>query len=314
MNRIWAFLRGLDWRVLLSLPALAALLGIANNLRVSSDLRVRWSGERPEIANDAEATEGEAESAHPGNTNGANTVVERGVWTSDFVAATKAAEAAHLPVVVAAISPECPVCVRFQGEIDNEEVRAWQKKLGWYFVMANSSKDKKTLKYVRSTPIRNKKPPHVGVYWLRPDGTRTMRNFSAQSGLMGVPAENSLVQEWMHAIEASVPGAPGVSFVPEQGPGVQICAKTEFQMLGKGLVRMEPKTDVILPGEKVILTAKPNHNSEFAGWRYPDGRIVNGGPQLTLDDQCQAGEYRAIFRRVKKSKKSATPKSDGEEK
>ena len=317
MNRIWTFIRGLDWRVLFLLPALAVLLGIANNLRVSPDLRVRWSGERPAIVNEEEeATGGDTGSAkpmeRPENASVAETDVERGVWTSNFIAATNAAEAAHLPVVVVALSPRCPLCVRFHGEVDNEEVRAWQKKLGWYFVMANSSKDKKTLKYVKSTPIRNKKPPHVGVYWLRPDGTRTMRNFSAQSGLMGVPAEKSLVQEWMHAIEASVPGAPGVSFVPEQGPGVQICAKTEFQMLGKGLVRIEPKTDVILPGEKVILTAKPNHDSEFAGWRYPDGRIVNGGPQLTLDDQCQAGEYRAIFRRVKKSKKSATPKSDGE--
>ena len=188
MNRIWTFIRGLDWRVLFLLPALAVLLGIANNLRVSPDLRVRWSGERPENASVAE------------------TDVERGIWTSNFTAATNAAEAAHLPVVVAVSLPGCPFCVRLHSAIDNEEVRAWQKKLGWYFVMVTSSEDRETLNFVKSTPIRNNKPPYVGVYWLRQDGRRTMRNFSARAGQMGVPAESSLAQEWMHAIEASVPG------------------------------------------------------------------------------------------------------------
>jgi hypothetical protein len=161
-------------------------------------------------------------------------------------------------------------------------------------------------------PIRNKTPPYVGVYWLRPDGKRTMRNFSAKSGLMGVPAESSLMQEWMHATEASVPGAPGASFVLEQGLGVQVSAKIESKKFGFGRVKMEPETDVILPGQKVVLTAKPNNESEFAGWRYPDGQIVDGEPQLTLDDQCQPGVYRAIFRRNKGNKKSKTPKADGE--
>ena len=108
MNRIWTFLRGLDWRVLFALPALAVLLGIANNLRVTPDLRVRWSGERPTIVNEAEATGGDTGSSSPEeHTEAASktaTDVERGTWTSNFVAATNAAEAAHLPVVVAALS------------------------------------------------------------------------------------------------------------------------------------------------------------------------------------------------------------------
>ena len=318
MNRIWTFLRSLDWRVLFLLPALAVLLGIANNLRVSPDLRVRWSGKRPAIVDKTEATGGNTGSAkpmeRPKDASGAETVVERGVWTSNFVAATNAAEVAHLPVVVAALLPGCPSCMRFHSAIDNEEVKAWQKKLGWYFVMSTSYEDKETIDFVRSTPIRNKTPPYVGVYWLRPDGRRTMRNFSAKSSLMGIPEENSLVQEWMHAIEASVPGAPGASFVLKQGLGVQVSAKIESKKFGLGRVKMEPKTDIILPGQKVVLTAKPINESEFAGWRYPDGRIVDGEPQLTLDDQCQAGVYRAIFQRIKgNNKKSKTSKADGEE-
>ena len=316
MNRIWTFLRGLDWRVLFALSALAVLLGIANNLRVSPDLRVRWSGERPTIVSEAEATGGDSESASPveraENASGVETVVERGAWTSNFVAATNAAEAAHLPVVVAALLPGCPACVRFHSALDNEEVKAWQKKLGWYFVMSTSPEDKETLDFVRSTPIRNKTPPYVGVYWLRPDGRRTMRNFPAKSGQMGISEENSLVQEWMHAIEASVPGAPGASFVTKQGLGVQVSAKSESERSGLGRVKMVPKTNLILPGQKVVLTAKSDIGSEFVGWRFPDGRIVNGEPQLTLDDQCQAGVYRAIFRGGKGNKKSKTSKSDGE--
>ena len=312
MNRIWTFLRGLDWRVLFALPALAVLLGIANNLRVTPDLRVRWSGERPTIVNEAEATGGDTGSSSPEeHTEAASktaTDVERGTWTSNFVAATNAAEAAHLPVVVAALLPGCPACVRFHGALDNEEVKAWQKKLGWYFVMSTSSEHNKTLEFARSTPIRNKKPPYVGVYWLRPDGRRTMRNFSAKSGQMGIPEENSLVQEWMHAIEASVPGAPGASFVAPQGLGVQINAKR----LGSGRVKMVPETDLIKPGQKVVMTAKPNRGNEFAGWKYPDGRIVNGEPQLTLDDQCQAGVYTAMFRRRTGEKNVKKLKSDGE--
>ena len=317
MNRIWKFLRSLDWRVLFSLPALAALLGIANNLRVSPDLRVRWSGERPMIATESESAGEDTGDARPverpENTSVVETAVERGVWTSNLAAATNAAEAAHLPVVVAAFLPGCPSCVRFHAAIDNEEVKAWQKKLGWYFVMSTSSEDKETINFVKSTPVRSKTPPYVGVYWLRPDGRRTMRNFSAKSGQMGIPEENSLVQEWMHAIEASVPGAPGASFVLEQGLGVQICAKIESNKFGLGWVKIAPETDVILPGQKVVLTAKPSKESEFAGWRCPDGRIVDGEPQLTLDDQCQAGVYKAIFRGIKGGKKNMAPKADGEE-
>ena len=45
MKRLWAFLRGFDWRVLLAVPVLSVLLGVVNNLRVPEDKRVRWSGE-----------------------------------------------------------------------------------------------------------------------------------------------------------------------------------------------------------------------------------------------------------------------------
>lgn len=320
------FLRSLDWRVLLSLPVIAALLGIANNLRVSPDLRVHWSGELPETASDKESYGedtgfvGTGNAPFVGNGNApeeasvAEAPVERGTWTTNFAVATNAAESAHLPVVVVAFQPGCPSCARFHSAIDNDEVRAWQKKLGWYFVMATSSKDKDTTDFVKSTPVRSKTPPYVGVYWLRPDGRRTMRNFSAKSGMMGVPEEGSTVQEWMHAVEASVPGAPGATFVSEKGLGVQVGAKIESQHFGLGRVKMSPETDLIMPGQKVEITAKPGKESEFAGWRFPDGRIVDGEPQLTLDDQCQAGVYRAIFRRVKKSNKSETPKADGEDK
>ena len=176
MNRIWAFLRGFDWRVLLLLPVLAVLLGIANNLRVLPDLRVRWSGERTTIVGESESAGDDTGRAsprgHPENASEMETDVERGVWTSNFAAATNAAEAAHLPVVVAVALPGCSLCVRFRNAIANEEVKAWQKKLGWYFVMSSSTGDKETLDFVRSTPIRNNKPPYVGVYWLRSDGWR----------------------------------------------------------------------------------------------------------------------------------------------
>lgn len=317
MNAIWTFLRSLNWRVLFSLPALAVLLGVANNLRVSPDLRVIWSGELPEIAKEAEADDEDAELASGGERhetmNKAGTDVKPGAWTSNFVAATNAAETAHLPVVVVAIVPGCAACVRFHKTLDNEEVKSWQKRLGWYFVVAISTEDKKTLKFVKSTPARNTKPPYVGVYWRRPDGMLTMRNFTAKSGLMGVPAEGTLVEEWMHAVEASVPGAPGSSFAAGEEQGVQVYAAIESEKYGYGYVAMEPESGLIKPGQKVVITARTKHGSEFAGWRYPDGRIVDGGPQLTLDDRCQAGVYKAIFRRNKANRKGKTLKIGGEE-
>ena len=169
-------------------------------------------------------------------------------------------------------------------------------------------------RFVKATPVsmRNKKPPYVGVYWRRADGRYVLRNFSAKSGLMGVPAESSHVLEWMHAVEASVPGAPGVSYVPQHGVGVQVAVKAEPKL--RGWVEMSPPVEAIHSGQKVSLNAKPKAGSEFEGWRYPDGRIVRGGPQLILDDQCQAGEYSAIFSHRKGNGKSGAQKTGGEEK
>ena len=279
MNCIWTFLRSLDWRVLLALPVFSLLLGVANNLRVPEGRQVRWSGERPTVVIEAEAD------------------ANRGVWTSDFVAATNAAEAAHLPVVVFVLLPECPFCISFHEQVLRDEVKEWQKKLGWYFVLTSSDKAPDALNFVKNTPIRNRKPPYVGVYWTRPDGTRAMRNFTVKTGSMGVPPESSLVREWMHAVEASVPGAPGVSSDLSQGAGVQVDVKSESVMMGR--VKMSPKVNVILPGQHVVLTAMPKNGMAFAGWRYPDGRLVQGGPQLILDDTCQAGTYEAVFRQHK---------------
>ena len=266
---------------------------VVNSLRVPEDQQVRWSGERVEEVKIEEVTTAE---------------VTPGMWTSDFVAATNAAEAAHLPVVVYALLPGCPYCIHFYQQVQSEEVKAWQKKLGWYFVLTSAEKTPESLTLVKTKPVRNKKPPFVGVYWRRADGTCAMRNFTAKSGHMGVPAEPSLAREWMHAVEASVPGAPGVSSVPKSDVGVQIAVGIEMMGVRKGpgrmmppmgRVSMSPSVKVIHAGEKVVLTAEPRKGAEFVGWRYPDGQVVQGGPQLTLDDTCQAGRYRAIFRRRK---------------
>ena len=281
MKSIWNLLRSLDWRVLFAVPALSVLLGVANNLRLPEGRQVRWSGERPTVVIEAEAD------------------ANRGAWTTDFATATNKATAAHLPVVVVVLMKGCPACTRFHQEIQAEDVKAWQQKLGWYFVMAASDENHDALTYVMNTPVRNTKAPYVGVYWTRTDGTHVMRNFSGLPGQMGVPAEQSLKQEWMHAVEATALGAPGVSFVPEREVGVQIAVETELVHRGRGKVGMSPPVHAIRKGEKVVLTAKPNAGSVFEGWRYPDGRIVQGGPQLTLDDQCQPGIYRAIFSRSK---------------
>ena len=73
MKSIWNFLRSLDWRVLFAVPVLSVLLGVANNLRVPEERQVRWPGERPTVVIEAEAD------------------ANRGVWTTDFMAATNAA-------------------------------------------------------------------------------------------------------------------------------------------------------------------------------------------------------------------------------
>lgn len=222
MNRISKFLRSLDWRVLFAVPTLSVLFGIANNLRVPESQRVTWSGELMDVA--------PLEAASPD--------VKRGAWTSDFVAATNAAEAAHLPVVVVVMLPGCPSCMRFRKEAQREKVKAWQKNLDWYFVLVSSEESPEALSYVKNTPDRNTTPPYVGVYWKRDDGVRVMRNFPARSKLMGVPDEQYLIVEWMHAVEASVPTAPGVSFVLEQAVDAQNAAKAKSERgrsaLGKG--------------------------------------------------------------------------------
>jgi len=295
MNRILNLLRSLDWRVLFAVPALSVLLGIANNLRVPEGRRVVWSGE---FQTAAEATDANA---------------ERGRWTTNFTAATNAAEAAHLPVVVVATYPTCSHCIRFHKEIQNAEVKRWQQKLGWYFVMVSSDEAPDVLNFVRNTPVPIDSPPYVWTYWRRADGRRVTRNFSALSGGMGLPVESSLGLEWMHAVEASVPGAPGVSFVPKYGMGVQVAVKAESREEGQGRVEMTPLVNIILPGQKVVLTAKPERGSLHAGWRYPDGRIVHGDLQLTLDDQCQAGVYSAIFQHHKDTTKGDASKTDKKE-
>jgi len=294
MNTILDFLKGLDWRVLFAVPVLSLALGVANNMRVSGDRRVIWSGQLP--------VKGELVESE----------VQRGVWTTDFAAATNAAEAAHLPVVVVALLPRCPSCRRFHQELQNgeAEISAWQKRLGWYFVMLSYEDDPEAYHYVKSTPVPNEMPPCVWVDWCRADGRRVRRSFSAASRHMGIPEEPAMSREWMHAVEASVPGAPGVSFVPPRGVGVQIAVKAESVMRGRGQVEMLPEVDVVLPGQKVVLVAKPHAESEFAGWRYPDGRVEEGGLQLTLDDQCLAGEYVAIFR-GRRNDAAGVRKTDG---
>ena len=295
MNRILNLLRSLDWRVLFAVPALSVLLGIANNLRVPEDRRVVWSGEFQTVD------------------EAANADAERGTWTTDFAAATNAAEAAHLPVVVVALYTTCSSCKRLHEEIQSEEVKRWQQKLGWYFVIASHDEAPEVLNFVRNTPVPIDTPPYVWVCWKRADDRRTMRNFSAVSGSMGIPAEPSLGLEWMHAVEASFPEAPGVSFVPQHDMGVQVAVKAESRDGGQGRVKMTPSVNVLQSGQKVVLTAKPGRGSIFLGWRYPNGQIVQGGLELTLDDQCQAGVYRAIFQYHKSATKGVTSKTDRKE-
>ena len=112
----------------------------------------------------------------------------------------------------------------------------------------------------------------------------------------------------MHAVEATAPGAPGATFVPERDVGVQIAVKAESVHRGTGRVGVSPPVRVVHKGEKVVLTANPNPGCLFEGWRYPDGRVVQCGPQLTLDDQCQPGMYQAIFNRLKREGKGRARK------
>lgn len=290
MNRVLNLLRSLEWRVLFAVPALSVLLGIVNNSRVPENRRVVWSGDFQTVEETADAG------------------VERGRWTSNFTAATNAAERARLPVVVVAVHPKCPSCMRLHKELQSEEVKSWQQTLGWYFVMVSYDEAPEVLDFVQNSPVPIESSPYVWACWRRPDDRRVMRNFSARSGTMGIPEEPSLGLEWMHAVEASFPGAPGVSFVPEHDVGVQIAVKIESREGGKGRVYMMPLVNAILPGQKAVLTARPRRGSAFVGWRYPDGQIAHEALQLTLDDQCQAGVYRAVFRQHNGDKEGDTSK------
>ena len=286
MNRIWTFLRGLDWRVLFAVPVLSALLGVANNWRVSEDQRVRWSGEPiQDVAVAADAV-------------GA----QRGTWTSDFDAATNAAASAHVPVVVVVTQKGCQYCSRLHQALDGPAVRDWQKARGWYFVLAEREKRPDVADFAVSTPVTNTVAPYVGVYWTRADGTQAMRNFPGRQGQMGVKKEKTLALEWIRAVESSVPDAPGMegntsaaSIVKEAKK--RIAAVVELDKGAEGHVKMSPRVKFIKEDQKVVLTAVPKKGSVLAGWRYPDGRVVRGKTRLTIGSHYPEGTYTAIFRR-----------------
>lgn len=286
MNWMWKCLRGLDWRVLLAVPVLSVALGVVNNLCVSEDLRVRWSGERlAEEPMDVVASG-----------------VERGVWTSDFGAATNAAAAAHVPVVVVVTQRGCTFCARLHRALKGVAVRNWQKERGWYFVMVNRENNQEVTDFVVSTPVTNTVAPYVGVYWTRADGTQAMRNFPGRTGQMGVRKEKTLALEWMHAIEAAVPGAPklgdgfsAASFVQEAKTFLSLASDKEGG--ADGQVTMSPRVSFLREGKKAELTAKPKAGSVLAGWRYPDGRFVSGKSRLTVDSSSPEGTYTAVFRK-----------------
>ena len=286
MNRIWKFLRSLDWRVLLAVPVLSVALGVANNLRVSEEKRVRWSGRLQEEESGAEESSG----------------ARRGAWTSDFVAATNAAAAEHVPVVVVVKEKGCPFCSRLQKALGGPAVKDWQKARGWYFVLTEREKAPQVADYVVSTPVTNNIAPYVGVYWTRADGTQVMRNFPGRSGLMGVPIENTIALEWMRAVEMSVPDAPmrnrdaSADLIVREAK-MRLAVVAEKDGGADGEVTMSPQVDFLREGKKADLTAKPKRGSVLAGWRYPNGRFVSGKSRLTVDSSWPEGMYTAVFRR-----------------
>ena len=280
MNRIWKFLRGLNWYVLFSVPVLSVLLGVLNNGRVAEEKRVRWSGAREE--------ESLAEAS--------------GAWTSDFDAATNAAAVAHLPVVVVVTQKGCAYCARLHKVLKSKAVRDWQKARGWYFVAVERETRPDVADFVVSTPVTNTVAPYVGVYWTRPDGTQAMKNFPGREGQMGVRKDKTLALEWMHAVEASVPGAPGLadgvsaaSIV--RGAKMSLAVAADREKGADGQVSMSPAVKFLKDGRKANLTAKPKQGSVLAGWRYPNGRFVCGRSRLTVDTSWPEGTYTAVFRR-----------------
>ena len=287
MNRIWTFLRSLDWRVLFAVPVLSVLLGVANNLRVSEDLRVRWSGKRLDYEQSGIMKSG----------------ARRGAWTIDFDAATNAAAAAHLPVVVAVTQKGCPYCARLHKVLKGVAVRSWQKERGWYFVLVARENNPQVADFVVSTPVTNTIAPYLGVYWTRADGTQAMKNFPGRPGLMGVQKEKTLALEWMRAVEAAVPGAPGLeggvsaaSLV--RNAKMQLVVAADKEKGADGRVKMSPSEKFLKEGQKAVLSAEARKGSVLAGWRCPDGRFVTGGKShLTVDSSWPEGTYSAVFRK-----------------
>ena len=286
MNRIWTFLRGLDWRVLFAVPVLSVLLGVANNWRVSEDQRVRWSGEPIRDVSVAADAVG----------------AQRGAWTSDFDAATNAAQSAHVPVVVVVTQKGCQYCSRLHKSLDGVAVRSWQRARGWYFVLAEREKRPDVADFVVSTPVTNTVAPYVGVYWTRADGTQAMRNFPGRQGQMGVKKEKTLALEWIRAVETSVHGAPGIAdgtaaSAIVRAAKMRIAATADLEKGAKGRVKMSPRVEFLKEGQTTVLTAEPAPGSVLAGWRYPNGRVVRGKTSLTVGSHFPEGTYTALFRR-----------------
>ena len=265
MNRIWTFLRGLNWYVLFAVPVLSVLLGVANNWRVSEDQRVRWSGEPIQDVVVAADEVG----------------AQRGVWTSDFDAATNAAASAHVPVVVVVTQKGCDYCKRLHRAVTGVAVKAWLKERGWYFVLADREECPAAYKLTAATPDALNAAPYVGVYWTRADGTQVMRNFPGRAGKMGVRKENTLALEWMRALEAAVPDAPGIkggasaTSIVRQAK-MHFSVATELEKGAGGQVKTSPAVTSLKEGQKVVLTAVPKKGSVFVGWRYPNGHLVYG--------------------------------------
>ena len=286
MNRAWKFLRSLDWRVLFAVPVLSVLFGVANNLRVPEDQRVRWSG--APVRDEAVAAD--------------ETGAQRGAWTADFDAATNAAEAAHVPVVVVVTQKGCAFCARLHKALNGPAVKDWQRARGWYFVVAERERRPDVADFVVSTPVTNTIAPYVGVYWTRADGTQAMRNFPGRQGQMGVKKEKTLALEWIRAVEVSVPGAPGMAGGASaasivKGAKKRIAAAAELEKGAEGHVKMTPHVEFLREEQKVVITAKPKKGSVLAGWRYPDGRMVHGRASLTVGSDSPEGTYTALFRR-----------------
>lgn len=286
MNRIWTFLRGLNWYVLFAVPVLSVLLGVANNWRVSEDQRVRWSGEPIQDVVVAADEVG----------------AQRGVWTSDFDAATNAAASAHVPVVVVVTQKGCSFCSRLHQALDGPAVRDWQKARGWYLVLAEREKRPDVADFAVSTPVTNTVAPYVGVYWTRTDGTQAMRNFPGRQGQMGVKREKTLALEWIRAVEACVPDAPGIKDGVSatdivRSAKIRVAAVADLEKGAKGRVKMSPHVEFLKEGKSTVLTAQPEPGSVLAGWQYPNGRIVRGKASVTVGSHYPEGTYTALFRR-----------------